>query len=108
MPTTTTSRSKNGKPQAKYYAGRRAEYRTINLMENAGYLCIRAAGSKGPADVVAIGNGPPMLIQVKRGKRGLTVLEREKLTEIRRRLNCQILVHRWEKHARFPITEEIL
>jgi len=95
------------KKEANYFAGRRAEYRSIELLEKAGFICIRAAGSKGPADVVAIGNGPPLLVQVKRGKRGLSPLEREKLTEIARRYHCMVIVHRWEKHARHPISEDI-
>jgi Holliday junction resolvase len=96
--------------EANYFAGRRAEYRTMELLEKAGFLCIRAAGSKGPADVVAIGNGPPLLVQVKREssrKRGLNDVEREKLEGVARRYHCIVMVHTWKKHARQPIVEEI-
>lgn len=93
--------------EANYFAGRRAEYRSMDLLERAGMLTVRAAGSKGPADIVAIGGGPPILVQVKRGQRGITPIEREKLKAIRARYNCMILVHRWRKHARHPETEEI-
>lgn len=94
---------------SKYYSGRRAEYRSIQLLEDAGFLCIRAAGSKGPADVVAIGAGPPLLVQVKRAIRGggVSKVEREKLQHVKRTYNCRVIVHLWRPHARSPIMEEI-
>jgi Holliday junction resolvase len=105
------TRRKNlpARSSAKYFSGRRAEYRTIKLLEDAGFLCVRAAASKGPADVVAIGAGAPLLVQVKRSERGrgITKVEREKLVEIRRQYNCRVLVHVWKPHARSPIMEEI-
>ena len=100
---------RRGKSQPNYFAGRRAEYRSIELLENAGFLCVRAAGSKGPADIVALagGGGPTTLVQVKRGDRGISPLDREKLKEIKAKYGCNVLVHRWKKHARHPLTEEI-
>jgi len=95
------------KKEANYFAGRRAEYRSIELLDKAGFICVRAAGSKGPADIVAIGKGPPVLVQVKRGKRGVSTAEREKLTEIARSYNCMVLIHTWKPHARQPIAEEV-
>lgn len=109
----TTDRIKpkrRGPKEANYYAGRRAEYRTMELLENAGFLCIRAAGSKGPADVVAIGKGDPLLVQVKREssrRRSLSPVEREKLKDIASRFKCIVAVHTWKKHARQPLVEEI-
>jgi hypothetical protein len=47
--------------------GDRAEYKTIKLMRENGYYCVRSAGSMGPFDVVAIpkDDGPTILIQSK-------------------------------------------
>ncbi len=48
-----------------YEKGRRREYQVIRTMEAAGFYCIRAAGSHGLFDVVAIGPNELRLIQVK-------------------------------------------
>lgn len=36
------------------HKGRRAEYKSIKLLEASGYVCIRAAASKGVFDLVAV------------------------------------------------------
>ena len=55
-----------------YRRGVEAERRARDELETQGYLVIRAAGSKGPIDLVAIGVDHLRLIQVKRtaGKPG--------------------------------------
>jgi Holliday junction resolvase len=59
----------------RYAAGRELEYRVRDLFVEAGFLVIRAAGSKGLADLVALPRhgvapewalGRPVLIQCKR------------------------------------------
>lgn len=54
-------------PNRNYIAGRSFEYKTKRLLEEGGYLVIRAAGSHGPYDLMAIHPGEPVrCIQVKR------------------------------------------
>ena len=36
-----------------YIKGRRAEYKTMHLLEKEGYVCFRSAGSHSPIDVFA-------------------------------------------------------
>lgn len=45
--------------------GCRAEHRSIELLQQEGYACIRSAASKGAFDVVAIGREDVLLIQCK-------------------------------------------
>lgn len=49
-----------------YTQGRRVEYAAIHDLMANGYAVIRAAGSKGPADIVAIKDGQVLFISVKR------------------------------------------
>jgi Holliday junction resolvase len=49
-----------------YTDGRRIEYAVIHALTQAGYECTRAASSKGVADVIAIGDGVVLLVNVKR------------------------------------------
>lgn len=53
-----------------YARGRQIEWKARDELARAGYLVIRAAGSKSPVDLVAIGAGDVRLIQCKRTKRG--------------------------------------
>ncbi len=49
-----------------YTRGRAFEYRTKALLESLGYYVIRSAGSKGIADLVAIGDTVAAFVQCKR------------------------------------------
>lgn len=53
---------------SRYTQGRRLEYKARDLLEGFGYLVVRAAGSKGPVDLVALcpHGSMPMLVQVKK------------------------------------------
>lgn len=51
----------------KYTRGRHFEYQVKKKFENAGYYVIRAASSKGPADLVAFGPGALFFVQCKIG-----------------------------------------
>ena len=54
-------------------AGRRGtsrERQVIALLRDAGWVCYRAAGSHGNADIVAMRNGAVLLIQVKSSAQG--------------------------------------
>ena len=48
-----------------YVNGRRREYKAIALLREAGFECIRAAGSKGHFDIVAWNNALVKFGQVK-------------------------------------------
>ncbi|MGA2260820.1 MAG: hypothetical protein ABSH28_05220 [Acidobacteriota bacterium] len=52
-------------PLTNYTRGRGREYRTMDMLRKLGYYPIRAAGSHGLFDVVAIGPEHVRLIQVK-------------------------------------------
>ena len=52
------------------YKGRRAEHRARALLEAAGFAVCRAAGSKGPADLVAWDTTSIRFISVKSGNEG--------------------------------------
>lgn len=65
--------------------GARAEHRCMRILEAAGYLCSRAAGSMGMFDVVAVGPQDVRLVQVKCGpsdKCYLPTIEREQITAL--------------------------
>jgi hypothetical protein len=49
-----------------YVAGRRVEWAVIDHLKDAGYDTVRAASSKGLADIVAIKQGQALFVNVKR------------------------------------------
>jgi Holliday junction resolvase len=53
--------------QTPYKLGRSLEYSVANAFRKAGFWTIRAAQSRGEADIVAIRDGEVSLIQCKRG-----------------------------------------
>ena len=52
---------------SEYIRGRRFEYRVKRLLEKHGYRVVRAASSKGPADLVAFRKVELLLVQCKIG-----------------------------------------
>jgi hypothetical protein len=52
-------------PNSNYRKGRRMEYAAKKILEAGGYTVIRAAGSHGPFDLVAVDWSGVILIQVK-------------------------------------------
>ena len=78
-------------PNSRYNRGRAAEYKVkaALLSDEPNSWIVRAAGSKGEADLVVIDNGTCLLVQVKSGK---TKIGRTELSAFRRlvkRLNVQ-------------------
>jgi Holliday junction resolvase len=69
----------------RYIAGRRAEYEARDLLISEGWpVVVRAAGSKGPADLVAVNVGAAgsprvLFVSVKKGAGRATKAEREAL-----------------------------
>ena len=52
-----------------YAKGCSFEYKARNKLQAAGYLVVRSAGSKGPADLVALRQGEVLLVQAKKNGR---------------------------------------
>lgn len=76
-------------------------------MEAAGYLTIRAASSKGIADVVAMGPGKIRFISVKSGSSRPSPAEREGLEYLAESLKGHATVECWSFpfRTRHPIIE---
>jgi len=53
----------------KAHKGRRNEYKTIHVLEEEGYYCVRSAGSKGLFDIIAIRPNDIKMIQVKTNRK---------------------------------------
>lgn len=72
-------------PNRNYVRGRAFEYRVIRDLQERGFWCIRAAGSKGAVDVLALAKGQILLVQAKtsgkfpRSEREVLVLLAESL-----------------------------
>jgi hypothetical protein len=59
------------------HKGRRAEHKVRAILETAGYSVCRAAGSKGPADLIAWNSVSIRFISVKSGTQYASAVERE-------------------------------
>ena len=58
------------KVRKRYAKGRRNEYKSIKVLEMAGWMCFRTAGSHSNWDILALKRGSqPMLVQVKTNKK---------------------------------------
>ena len=67
----------------KYVKGRSFEYKLRTFFRRKGYFVVRAAGSKGPADLVAVKKGvKTLLIQAKTGSGGIGVEEQNTLFQV--------------------------
>ncbi|MEM4298624.1 MAG: hypothetical protein QW815_09700 [Nitrososphaerota archaeon] len=64
-----------------YQKGRVKEYKVMGILRKEGWLCVRVARSRGPADILAGKKGNVKLIQVKSGKGRISD---EELKELRR------------------------
>lgn len=67
-----------------YATGRTLEYKVRDALETDGYQCIRAAGSKGKADLVALKPGEVLLVQVKTSGPQISPNERAALLDLAR------------------------
>ncbi len=91
----------------QYRKGREREYRTMRLLEAAGYTAFRMAGSHSPVDVIAVDALGVRLVQVKSGRANVTPLEREALKQITRPPNSTVEVWRWKDRVREPLIERV-
>jgi Holliday junction resolvase len=66
--------------QTNYVKGRTFEYKIATFFRRRGYFVVRAAGSHGPADLVAMKKGRrPLFIQCKKGSATVGKEEHNKL-----------------------------
>ncbi len=89
------------------HKGRRAEHRARALLEAAGFEVCRAAGSKGPADLVAWDTTSIRFISIKSGTKYATALEREALSLLVRPANASCEIWRFPDRCRAPLIERI-
>jgi len=89
------------------HKGRRAEHKARALLEAAGYVVIRSAGSKGPIDLAAWDGVGVRLIAVKSGTRYLSALEREALALLAKPPNAVIEVWTFRDRCKGPTIERL-
>ena len=87
---------------SNYSNGSAFERRVAVDLERDGYACMRAAGSKGAADLIALKPGQVLLVQCKRTNGQLPPHERRALTELAARV-AAIAVVAFQPVPRKPI-----
>jgi Holliday junction resolvase len=88
-----------------YSEGRKLEYAAAAILWADGYWVIRAAGSKGSADIVALKRGEALFVQCKRsGTMGPG--ERNSLIGLARQLDGVPVCALWAKEGRAARTVE--
>jgi Holliday junction resolvase-like predicted endonuclease len=87
--------------------GARAEHRARGLLEAAGYRVCRAAGSKGPADLVAWDTTSIKFISIKSGTTYASAPEREALQLLPRPANASVEIWRFPDRCRAPMIERL-
>jgi len=91
---------------SNYRRGRAGEYRAKAALERAGFCVIRAAGSKGPADLVAFDGVSIRLISVKVNCY-VSAIEREQLQLLPVPQNCTKEIWRFPDRCRQPAIERL-
>ena len=87
------------------HKGRRAEHKARSLLEGTGFTVMRAAGSKGPVDLVAWDRVALRFISVKSGTTYASALEREALQLMRRPAYSSVEIWRFPDRCKQPIIE---
>ena len=82
-----------------YSEGRKLEYATMTSLTLDGYWCIRAAGSKGAADIVALKSGELLFVQCKLSGM-MAPAERTVLFQLASGFGGTPLCARWVKDGR--------
>lgn len=86
--------------------GTRAEHRAMRILEAVGYYCVRAGGSLGMFDVIAIGPRDVRCIQVKAGDGNYcSKIEREMMRDCRMLEACSREIWRFPDRCREPLIE---
>lgn len=81
--------------------GRRLEHKSIKIYRAEGFWCIRAAGSKGAWDFVAVKGNAFHLVQVKSGDWPSKAEIREMKRTPQSAWATRVL-HRWKPRAKAP------
>jgi len=86
----------------RYRKGANLERRLKKRLEAQGYTVFRVAGSKGPADLVAIKNSQAYLIQVKSNR--ISNREIKRLDELAAKCGAFPVIAIWDaKHRRWEV-----
>jgi hypothetical protein len=81
--------------------GRRLEHKSRKIYEGLGFSVTRSAGSKGPWDLIAMGEHNIVIIQVRAG-RWPSKKEQAELAAVRAPTKVIRELHRWRPRARRP------
>lgn len=87
--------------------GRRSEHKARHLLERSGFHVMRAAGSKGPVDLIAWDAVSLRFISVKSGTRYCSAIEREGLQLMPRPPLASVEIWRYPDRARAPLIEKL-
>ena len=92
---------------ANYKRGRTFEYRAKRDLERRGYVVVRSAGSRTPADLVAGREGRVLLVQCTTSSQSKSQEDRARLREMAERFGAEpVLV--WKDGRRGPLVWETL
>jgi len=86
--------------------GRKNEWRSMRLLESAGYSVTRAAASLGCFDLIGVSSSGLVLVQCKTRDWPSTA-EMEQLRLFPAPPNARKLVHRWIDRKRLPDVREV-
>ncbi len=86
--------------------GSRAEHKSMALLESQGYVCTRAAASKGAWDVIGCRAADVCLCQVK-VRDWPDLVEMLRLEEFPCPPGTKKLIHRWRDRAQVPDVREL-
>jgi hypothetical protein len=86
--------------------GRRNEHRSMAVLEEQGYACIRSSNSRSPWDVVALRSSELVLVQVK-SSRWPGSQEVAAMRAFPCPPGCRRLVHRWRRGQSEPDVREV-
>ena len=78
-----------------YQRGRTFEYQVRDHLQDRGFVVVRSAGSHTPADLVALGDLVPWLVQVKRDGR-LPEAERQAILQMAKRSRAWPILARYQ------------
>jgi Holliday junction resolvase len=87
--------------------GTRAELRAMRILELAGYACVKAGGSLGMFDVIALGPQDVRCLQVKSGGEYCSHVEREKMRECTLPPNVSREIWRFPDRCLEPLIERL-
>jgi hypothetical protein len=87
--------------------GRRAEHKARMILVAEGFEVVRAAASKGPADLVAWNATELVLVSVKSGTKYASAEERAALRSVPRPANSRVEIWRFPDRCLAPVIERL-